>query len=89
MHVSVLHEIHMQCEIFFSCHSITLYYSFSQLTQLETLYIGRNTLNTVPDVVSSLTSLKQLNMSDCGISSVPERFVCHMFITTNIIISTL
>jgi len=57
-----------------------LYYSLRQLTQLEMLNIGMNTLNTVPDVVSSLTSLKQLYMKRCGISSLPERFVCHMFI---------
>jgi len=61
---------------------IFLYYSLSQLTQLEELNIGYNTLNTLPDVVSSLTSLKQLNMNRCGISSLPERFVCHMFIAT-------
>jgi len=65
------------------CYCISLYYSFSQLTQLEELDIGENPLNTVPDVVSSLTSLKQLNMSRCRISSLPERFVCHMFITTS------
>jgi len=47
------------------------------------LDIGHNTLKTVPDVVSSLTSLKQLNMSVCRISSLPERFVCHVFITTS------
>jgi len=81
MHISVLHKIHMLCVILFSCHSITLYYSLSQLTQLEELHIGWNTLKTVPDVVSSLTSLKQLDMEECGISSLPERFVCHMFIT--------
>jgi len=73
----------MLCVILFSCHSITLYYSLSQLTQLEKLNIRWNTLNTVPDVVSSLTSLKQLDMSYCRISSLPERFVCHMFITTS------
>jgi len=83
MHTSMLHKIHMLCVTFFSSHSITLYYSLSQLAQLEILNIGRNTLNTVPDVVSSLTSLKQLNMSHCGISSLPERFVCHLFITTS------
>jgi len=66
-----------------SSHCITLYYSLSQLTQLEILNIGHNTLNTVPDVVSSLTSLKQLYMWGCGISSLPERFVCHIFITTS------
>jgi len=83
MHISVLYKIHMLCVILFSCHSITLCYSLSQLTQLEKLNIGYNfTLNTVPDVVSSLTSLKQLDMSHCRISSLPERFVCHMFNTT-------
>jgi len=61
---------------------MSLYYSLSQLTQLEILHIGYNPLNTVPDVVSSLTSLEYLNMSKCGISSLPERFVCHVFITT-------
>jgi len=73
---------YMLCVILFSCHSITLYYSLSQLTQLEILHIRENTFNTVPDVVSSLTSLKELDMSYCDISSLPERFVCHMFITT-------
>jgi len=61
---------------------IFLYYSLSQLTQLEILNIGSNPLNTVPDVVSSLRSLKDLDMSRFGISSLPERFVCHMIITT-------
>jgi len=83
MYISVLHRIPMLCVILFSCRSITIYYSLSQLTQLEKLNIGWNTLNTVPDVVSSLTSLKQLDMSECGIFSLPERFVCHMFITTS------
>jgi len=83
MYISVLHKIHMICVVLFFCYSITLYYSLSQLTQLEKLDIRGNTLNTVPDVVSSLTSLKQLNMSNSRISSLPERFVCHMFITTS------
>jgi len=64
-------------------YCISLYYSLSQLTQLEILDIRDNSLNTVPGVVSSLTSLKQLNMNNCGISSLPERFVCHMFISTS------
>jgi len=63
------------CVILFSCYSIPLYYSLSQLTQLEELNIGGNLLNTVPDVASSLTSLKQLDMSGCDISGLPERFV--------------
>jgi len=83
MYISVLYKVHMLCVILFSCHSITLCYSLSQLTQLEILDIGENPFNTVPDVVSSLTSLKQLNMSHCRISSLPARFVGHMFITTS------
>jgi len=83
MHISSLHIIHMLYVILFSSHCISLYYSLSQLTQLQILAIGHNLLNTVPDVVSSLTSLKQLYMSSCRISSLPERFVCHMFITTS------
>jgi len=84
MHILVLHNIHMLYVKFSSSfHSITLYYSLCQLTQLEELHIEGNPLYTVPDVVSSLTSLKQLNMSRCDISSLPERFVCHMFITTS------
>jgi len=70
-------------KVLLSSHSITLYYSLGQLTQLDILNIGGNPLNTVPDVVSSLTSLKQLDMDRCDISSLPERFVCHMFITTS------
>jgi len=56
-----------------------LYYSLCQLTQLEKLDIGENPFNTVPEVVSSLTSLKKLNMSDCKISTLHERFVSHIF----------
>jgi len=51
---------------------IFLYYSFSQLTQLEILDIGNNPLNTVPDVVSLLTSLKQLKMNRSRIFSLHE-----------------
>jgi len=61
---------------------LPLYYSICQLTQLEILDMYNNTLNMVPEVVSSLTSLKQLDINQCGISSLPERFVCHLFITT-------
>jgi len=57
--------------------SHTLYYSLCQLTQLENLDIARNPLNTVPEVVSSLTSLKELYMGICEFSTLPERFVFH------------
>jgi len=54
-----------------------LFYSLCQLTQLEKLDIGWNPLNTVPEVVTSLTSLEELNMESCELSTLPERFVEH------------
>jgi len=54
-----------------------LYYSLCQLTQLENLDIGWNPLNTVPEVVSLLTSLKELNMWSCKLSTLLERFVSY------------
>jgi len=59
--------------------SYSLYYSLCQLTQLEKLYIGKNPLYAVPEVVSSLTSLKELTVGCCKLSTLPERFVCHIF----------
>jgi len=53
------------------------YYSLCRLIQLEKLNIGRNPLNTVPEVVSSLASLKELNMWNCDLSNLPDRFVEH------------
>jgi len=47
------------------------------VTQLEKLHIGDNPLKTLPEVVSSLTSLKELDIENCGLSNLPERFVCH------------
>jgi len=37
------------------------YFRLCQLTRLEKLCIGKNPLDTVPEVVSSFTSLKQLH----------------------------
>jgi len=59
---------------------VSLFHSFCQLTQLEILDIHSNPLNILPDVVSSLTSLEQLKMCSCGISSLPERFVSRVLL---------
>jgi len=59
------------------------YFSLCQLTHLEKLNIGWNSLNTVPEVVSSLTSLEELYMWSCELSTLPERFV-ESFISSNI-----
>jgi len=71
------------CSLFIFC--IYLCSSLHQPTQLETLEetpketpdIEDNSLNTASDVVSSL------KMNRSGIFSLPERFVCHMFIATS------
>jgi len=39
--------------------------------------MGDNPFNTVPEVVSSLTLLKELHMMDCKITNISERFVGH------------
>jgi len=64
---------------------LTLYDCFSlcQLTQLEKLNIGWNSLNTVPKVVSSLKSLKELYMWRCELSDLPERSVSHNTISVS------
>jgi len=79
----IIEHLYIIVNYTYLCYCISLYCSLSQLTQLEILDVGSNPLNRVPDVVSSLTSLKQLDMNSCDISSLPERFVCHMFITTS------
>jgi len=56
-----------------------LYYSLCQLTQLEKLNIGYNPLKTVPEVVSSLISLRELYMASCNLSTLPERFVSQSY----------
>jgi len=72
---------------------IVSYYSVSQLSRLEILVISSNFLNTVPAVVSSLTSLRELNMRNCGLSDLMERFVfavfvcCHSLILFSALIS--
>jgi len=55
--------------------SYTLYYSLCQLSQLEKLDIVLNPLKRLPKVVSSLTSLKELDMEGCKLSNLPKRFV--------------
>jgi len=55
------------------------------MTQLEKLHIASNSLFAVPEVVSSLTSLKELDMYGCRLSDLPERFVCqNVWIVLNI-----
>jgi len=59
------------------------YFSLCQLTQLEKLDIGLNPLHTIPEVVSSLTSLEELKLESCELSTLHERSV-ESFIISNI-----
>jgi len=42
---------------------------------------SKESLHTVPEVVSSLTSLKELDMRSCKLSDLPERFVEYLIVS--------
>jgi len=55
---------------------VYVYYSMSNLKNLETLNMSRNNFSEgLPDVFTSMTSLSELNMKDCALPTLPERFV--------------
>lgn len=50
-----------------------LFASLSQLVRLEKLNLAGNNFHTgVPDVLTKLTSLKELNLASCRLSGIPE-----------------
>ena len=55
-------------------HIILVYYSVCSLTQLEELNLLENEkLTTLPDRVGDLKSLRELNVSYCNITQLPDR----------------
>lgn len=53
----------------------------SNLTNLDTLNMWRNNFSRgLPDVVASMTLLKELNIEDCGLATLPEKLVCNCYI---------
>jgi len=55
---------------------VYVYYSMSNMKILETLNMSGNKFNKgLPDVFTSLTSLRELNMQDCELATLPERLV--------------
>jgi len=58
------------------CQLVYVYYSMSNLKNLETLYILRNIFSEgLPDVFTSMTSLRELDMEKCHLPTLPERLV--------------
>ena len=54
------------------------YYSIGSLTALETLNVSDNkNLHTLPDSIGMVRSLKVLVVSDCDLSTLPERWVIY------------
>jgi len=55
---------------------VYVYYSMSNLKNLETLYMSWNNFSEgLPDVFTSMTSLKDLEMWHCKLPTLPERLV--------------
>jgi len=55
---------------------IYVYYSMSNLKNLETLNMSWNKFSEgLPDVFTSMTLLRELDMQNCELPTLPERFV--------------
>jgi len=55
---------------------VYVYYSMSNLKNLETLHMpGNNFSEGLPDVFTSMTSLRELHMENCKLPTLPERLV--------------
>jgi len=55
---------------------VYVYYSMSNLKNLETLDMSRNKFSKgLPDVFTSMTSLRKLDISSCKLPTLPERLV--------------
>jgi len=55
---------------------VYVYYSMSNLKNLETLFMSGNKFSDgLPDAFTSMTSLRRLDMKNCELPTLPERFV--------------
>jgi len=55
---------------------VYVYYSMSNLKNLETLNMSENNFSEgLPDVFTSITSLRKLDMLNCKLRALPERLV--------------
>jgi len=58
-----------------------LYYSISELRNLEILNVSGNELSDkLPDdMFTSLQSLRELDISNCGLRALPKRYVLYIY----------
>ncbi|KAF6026535.1 hypothetical protein EB796_015162 [Bugula neritina] len=54
------------------CDLHTLPDSLSQLTHLHTLYVSRNKLGTLPEVIPKMESLTVLRLLGCDLHTLPD-----------------
>jgi len=57
-----------------------LYYSISELRNLEILNMAGNWLpdNLLDDMFTSLQSLRELDISNCGLTTLPNRYLMYI-----------
>ena len=57
----------------------SVYYSLNSLKEPEKLLLSNNKFcNGLPDVVSELITLNQLELSQCNLSTLPDRLVEYL-----------
>ena len=67
-------SISIQCSLMWFVSNIHIVcYSISSLSQLEELDLSFNKLDTLPEWLGSLSSLRVLGVSECGLSFLPDR----------------
>jgi len=57
------------------------YYSISELTNLQILNMSENLLfyNLPDDMFTSLQSLRELDISDCGLTTLPKKYLLYIY----------
>ena len=60
---------------FISTISIHVLHRLSQLDKLKVLNLSGNPLREVPEAVYSLSQLTELNLYNCGLSNISNRYV--------------
>ena len=58
------------------------------LTSIEEMDISFNELESLPDCIGGLTSLKKLDVSQCGLTHLPNRYVNTMIPLSSIKVFT-